>query len=376
MERIAHISDLHIGSHQWGIKERQCHHRLNLTNLAFAVREYDIVLVTGDVFDSPEPLPEDVVSWIYFCRDVKSRGAKLLANVGNHDMVHGSVYQWVEVGLLDESDNYVDPEGEGLYDTVDGINILNLDYIHKNNLTKEWTESIPEGIDIIMMHQSAAGFLPSIARPQLDEELLEALSKKCKYLALGDLHIHKIMKLPNGCIAAYPGTNFFLKLGEAHDEFKFIEIQIDTKKGNSLKVKSVPYEPMVSSYVINFFDVKRTLKEISKNQNGFYIIRHFPFQDEDIRELLVAANEQYPTAIIHPHRDKAPKEKEEVGETEEVTEDTDFISLVEKESSLEERDVDLISEIWSNPSTDNVAAILEKDLNETKDEIKQLHTKQ
>ena len=373
MIKIAHISDLHIGSHQWGNVGRQKHHGKNLHKLADELKDYDIVMITGDVFDSPEPSPLDVIQWIYFCRDLKGFGAELIVNVGNHDMVVGSEYQWVETGLLEERDIHKEKSGD-LHDTILGIKILNLSYIHKKQI-KDVINNIPDGMDIIMMHQSAAGFLPSIARPQLDEEDLAELSKKCKYLALGDLHIHKIMKLSNGCTAAYPGTNFFLKLGEECNDFKFLEIQFDETKKKVSKIKSIPYSPDQASYVINLFESSSVLGIVAKDPFAFYIVRYTPAQEDEARGLVSEVNKHFPGAIIHLHRDKPPKVADSLESDSEVTEDTDFISLVEKENSLEQRDVDLVSEIWNNPSTDNIAAILEKDLTETILEAQTLHSK-
>lgn len=350
MPKISHIADLHIGSNQYGLSSRRANQKQTLLKLASELKKYDICLIAGDVFDSPFPSPDDISLWVQFTEVVNSQGCVLIVNVGNHDKLYDSARQWVDLSPFIQKRSH-----NGLV-TVKNITINYLDHIKRRDL-KDKIENLPES-DILMMHQSCAGFMSSIMRPEIDEESLELLSKKAKYVALGDLHIHKVMKISKNNIVAYPGNIDFLRLCDPYSDFKFLEIEFDQDK--NVSIKSISFEPTQKTRVIKFSENKDIKKEVLKDPKGFYIFRYFSKDHEALNKELEELKQEFEDFCFHLYREKVKPTKDE--SVQEVDEDTDFMSLVKKEKFLEDRDVDLINDIWNNPNAENVEEVLRKDL--------------
>lgn len=363
MTRIAHIADLHIGSYQYGIKARQDAHKASCLKLAaqIAKGEYDVVLVAGDVFDSSQPSPDDILCWNKMVAAM--RPAKVIACVGNHDKVLGSESQWV-----DTADIHTGGSKSGGCTVFEcGLRIAVFDHIRKRDI-KPQLMSLDVDADIVMMHQSCCGFLPSIMRPELDEEDLKTLSGKCRYLALGDLHIHKMMKVSKTCTAAYPGNTEFLRLCDPINSFKYIHLEYDREKRSVSEIRSIEFQPVQPAQVFEFGSYDIALSKEAQYPGAFNIFRHFPEQSDEAQKFAQELQEKYRDAIFHLHRDKPPKTQLQESEDEGVSEDTDFMDLVEKERTLDERDVEIIGELWKTPTPDNVQSVLSQDLKEQKSE--------
>lgn len=356
MPKISHIADLHIGSNQYGLSSRRANQKQTLLKLASELKKYDICLIAGDVFDSPFPSPDDISLWLKFTEIISSQGCVSIVSVGNHDRLYDSARQWVDLSPFIQKRSH--NESGQIYGsvTVKDITINYLDHIKRRDL-KERIETLPES-DVLMMHQSCAGFMSSIMRPEIDEESLEVLSKKARYVALGDLHIHKVMKASKNNIVAYPGNIDFLRLCDPCSDFKFLEIDFSQDKGPS--VKSIEFEPTQKTQVIKFAENKDIKKEVLKDPSGFYIFRYLSKDYEALSKELEELKQEFKDVCFHLYREKVKITKDD--SVQEVDEDTDFMSLVKKEKFLEDRDVDLINDIWNNPNSENVEEVLKKDL--------------
>lgn len=361
--KIAHIADLHIGSHQYGIKDRHRDQYQTCELLAKAISDHDLILVAGDVFDSNDPTPDDIYCWVNMVKIMSSNGASVLACVGNHDKVLSSHLQWVDLAGLNPSNrsfmggNRIDFS----INTFDGLRVLSLDHIKRRDI-KNVIEQIPAGIDIIMMHQSCVGFLSSIMRPEIDEDDLKTLSQKCKYLALGDLHVHKKMKIADSCYVAYPGNSEYLRLCDPHNDFKFLSVEYANNAVKSME--SVSFTPFRPTQIFKFIDKASALRDKYKYESSFNIFRYAPEQSEEVEKFREQVESDLALELFHFHRDKPIKTKSEETDAEGVTESTDFIELVEKEPGLGDREIEIISDLWNNPDPENVISVLNKDLKE------------
>ena len=356
MPKISHVADLHIGSNQYGLSLRRANQKETLLKLASELKKYDICLIAGDVFDSPFPSPDDISLWLKFTEIVSSQGCIPIVSVGNHDKLYDSARQWVDLSpFIAKRSHY---ESNQLYGsiTVKNITVNYLDHVKRRDL-KDVIEKVPES-DILMMHQSCAGFMSSIMRPEIDEESLGLVSKKARYVALGDLHIHKVMKVSKNNIVAYPGNIDFLRLCDPYSEFKYLEIDFNEDENPS--IKSIPFEPTQKTQVIKFSESSELRKTILKDPEGFYIFRYLSKDHEVLNKDLEKLKEEFTNLCFHLYREKVKAIKDDL--TQEVDEDTDFMSLVKKEKFLEDRDVDLINDIWNNSNTENVEEVLRKDL--------------
>ncbi len=89
MVRIAHISDSHLGAAMFQLVERKQDMRDCFKKaVKMALRhEPDILVHTGDLFDSPEPAHEDMQVAIEMFRLAKEQGVRSFVVQGNHDIV-------------------------------------------------------------------------------------------------------------------------------------------------------------------------------------------------------------------------------------------------------------------------------------------------
>jgi exonuclease SbcD len=358
--KIAHIADLHIGSNQYGIKQRQINQRLSCLKLAQETSKYDLIIAAGDIFDSCDPQPNDICCWMDMCNIWTNAGCNVLACSGNHDIVYGSEKQWIHTGACFTGS----PSNLDKYEAIQHlkpINIVCINYIKRRDI-KDVIQKIDDNLDIIVLHQSAGGFLPSIMRPELDNDDLKALSSKCKYLALGDLHIHRKMKL-GGCTIAYPGNTEFLRLSDPINNFMFIELEYNTETKELSDIKSVNFSPLQKTNVFSFTGIKEFEDTVNEFSADFNIFRYLPEFNNSVSEIENKMSVELSNQIIYFHRDKEKKIEEETNDVEQVSENSDFIELAQQEKYLDELDIAIIQELWSNPSLGSVHEVLKKDLN-------------
>jgi DNA repair exonuclease SbcCD nuclease subunit len=358
--KIAHIADLHIGSNQYGIKQRRINHRLSCLKLANETTKYDLIIAAGDIFDSCDPQPNDICCWMEMCNIWVNAGCNVLACAGNHDIVYGSEKQWIDTGMCFSGS----PSNLDKYEAIKHlkpINIVCLNYIKRRDI-KDVIQKIDDNLDIIVLHQSAGGFLHSIMRPELDNDDLKALSNKCKYLALGDLHIHRKMKIGN-CTIAYPGNTEFLRLCDPTNNFMFIELEYNTETNSLDEIKSVNFTPHQKTNIFSFGGVNHFEEKVNEFSSDFNIFRYLPEFESSISKIESKMSSSESNELIYFHRDKEKKEAlEKINNVKQVSENSDFVELAQEEKYLDELDIAIIQELWSNPSLGNVQDVLKNDL--------------
>lgn len=360
--RIAHIGDIHLGSHQYGYKVRKASLRETLIKLADQLMAYDIVLLAGDLCDHPYPEADDLYALQSFCKLLRDAGVKVYACVGNHDKQDESEVQICDIISASGPSDRV-------HNSVAGIKIGVYNHRWSKKLP-ELIDSIPDDLDIIMMHQSAGGFLPSIMAPELNEELFRQVCAKCKYLALGDLHIHKQMKVGD-CIAAYPGVIDFLKTSYAYKDFKFWDIAYNPDQKKVIECRSVGIEVASKTLVCSTEEGNwgRQINAFVKEEIGehpFLIVKRPLEKAEEVESWLEDLKKVYPKLTTHTLTLK-PTEEDGTPTQELRLEDdgeNDFIAIVHTDKTIEEHEVDIVGEIWRNASSTKIAAILQKDLEE------------
>lgn len=374
--KIAHLADLHIGSYQYGITKRKLNTYKNNLKIAKEISlKHNLVIVAGDVFDSVEPSPDDVKCWIDMCKIWWDSNCKVIACSGNHDKVVGQ-HQWVDLGNEEgfSSESELDESGSKyiINEKLSPLKIVWLSHTKKSEL-KTKIDKIPDGLDIIMMHQSAGHFLASIMRPELDEDDMSLLSKKCKYLALGDLHIHKKMQIGE-CTVCYPGNVDFLRLCDMYNNFRYISLIYDSEKSSIESITSVPYTPHQSTNIFNFESSTDCIEKIM-GSSDFNIFRYDPDKSSDVMTVIdkIKSNELLADSVYYFHKNVFKKEKVESGETD-INEtscfnnDAQFLNLAKKEKTLDLRDFKIVEDIWTNSTPEFVKQILMSDLKKELDE--------
>ena len=272
--KILHTSDLHIGKYigTYDLKE-DTEYVLNQV-VDTAIREkVEVVLISGDVFDRPNPSEEAIKMYVSFLKGLLDKNIKVIAISGNHDSgIRLSAYKDIlGKGYFVEGEFNSPMRKVSLNDEYGPVNFYMLPFftpfIVKSNLKLEkglenydlaMDEIIKrENIDtsqrnIILAHQFVAGFKfggseEDFSYSNGDEKNVAGVGiisldkfQNFDYVALG--HIHKPQKISRETIR-YSGSLLKYKTSEIDGPDKSVVI-IDLKKKGNIEVKLDPIKPL------------------------------------------------------------------------------------------------------------------------------------
>lgn len=299
--KILHTSDLHIGKYigTYDLKE-DTEYVLNQV-VDTAIRErVEVVLISGDVFDRPNPSEEAIKIYVSFLKALLDKNIKVIAISGNHDSgIRLSAYKDIlGKGYFVEGEFNSPMRKVSLNDEYGPVNFYMLPFftpfIVKSNLKLEkglenydlaMDEIIKrENIDtsqrnIILAHQFVAGFKfggseEDFSYSNGDEKNVAGVGiisldkfQNFDYVALG--HIHKPQKISRETIR-YSGSLLKYKTSEIDDPDKSVVI-IDLKEKGNIEVKLDPIKPLHP-----FVKIEGLLSELTNtnpNENDYvYLI--------------------------------------------------------------------------------------------------------
>lgn len=291
--KILHTSDLHIGKYigTYDLKE-DTEYVLNQV-VDTAIRErVEVVLISGDVFDRPNPSEEAIKMYVSFLKELLDKNIKVIAISGNHDSgIRLSAYKDIlGKGYFVEGEFNSPMRKVSLNDEYGPVNFYMLPFftpfIVKSNLKLEkglenydlaMDEIIKrENIDtsqrnIILAHQFVAGFKfggseEDFSYSNGDEKNVAGVGiisldkfQNFDYVALG--HIHKPQKISRETIR-YSGSLLKYKTSEIDGPDKSVVI-IDLKEKGNIEVKLDPIKPLHP-----FVKIEGLLSELTNtNQN-------------------------------------------------------------------------------------------------------------
>lgn len=299
--KILHTSDLHIGKYigTYDLKE-DTEYVLNQV-VDTAIRErVEVVLISGDVFDRPNPSEEAIKMYVSFLKNLLDKNIKVIAISGNHDSgIRLSAYKDIlGKGYFVEGEFNSPMRKVSLNDEYGPVNFYMLPFftpfIVKSNLKLEkglenydlaMDEIIKrENIDtsqrnIILAHQFVAGFKfggseEDFSYSNGDEKNVAGVGiisldkfQNFDYVALG--HIHKPQKISRETIR-YSGSLLKYKTSEIDGPDKSVVI-IDLKEKGNIEVKLDPIKPLHP-----FVKIEGLLSELTNtnpNENDYvYLI--------------------------------------------------------------------------------------------------------
>lgn len=272
--KILHTSDLHIGKYigTYDLKE-DTEYVLNQV-VDTAIRErVEVVLISGDIFDRPNPSEEAIKMYVSFLKGLLDKNIKVIAISGNHDSgIRLSAYKDIlGKGYFVEGEFNSPMRRVSLNDEYGPVNFYMLPFftpfIVKSNLKLEkglenydlaMDEIIKrENIDtsqrnIILAHQFVAGFKfggseEDFSYSNGDEKNVAGVGiisldkfQNFDYVALG--HIHKPQKISRETIR-YSGSLLKYKTSEIDGPDKSVVI-IDLKEKGNIEVKLDPIKPL------------------------------------------------------------------------------------------------------------------------------------
>ena len=211
MKNFLHISDVHLGYQQYGLRER-----FNDFGDAYfaavdlaAEEKVDFVLISGDLFDKTKIDPMTLIQAVEGLKRLQKVGIKVIAISGNHDRTrYQDSTSWLDFLAEQQYLYLLTPSFEedgihlnswdgsnGGYVDIDGVRIIGLPYLGAS--TETVVEEIPslifnqpaQGIrfTILMGHFGIDGKMPGVPGG-LPSGMLSTLKGMVDYLALGHWH--------------------------------------------------------------------------------------------------------------------------------------------------------------------------------------------
>lgn len=299
--KILHTSDLHIGKYigTYDLKEDTEYVLNQVVDTAIKER-VEVVLISGDVFDRPNPSEEAIKMYVSFLKALLDKNIKVIAISGNHDSgIRLSAYKDIlGKGYFIEGEFNSPMRKVSLNDEYGPVNFYMLPFftpfIVKSNLKLEkglenydlaMDEIIKrENIDtsqrnIILAHQFVAGFKfggseEDFSYSNGDEKNVAGVGiisldkfQNFDYVALG--HIHRPQKISRETIR-YSGSLLKYKTSEIDGPDKSVVI-IDLKEKGNIEVKLDPIKPLHP-----FVKIEGLLSELTNtnpNENDYvYLI--------------------------------------------------------------------------------------------------------
>jgi exonuclease SbcD len=273
--KIVHTSDWHVGRRWKGI-QRLDELEAVLDHLAAFIEKHsiDLVLHTGDVFESRNPPAEAEQLVNRFLVRVGRSGAQMLVIAGNHDDpfrldARSLLTEFVNVQILGRPR----PASQGGTRTletrcgekaivaalpfaspgawVSALDIAGEEASARAKYARMFERAVrnlcgafqPDAVNLLMAHTHIEGALfgESERRVHIGADWAaspEALPSTASYIALG--HIHKPQKIDGPVPAYYAGSLLQMDFGEAGEEKTFAVIT--ASPGKSATVEHVPYE--------------------------------------------------------------------------------------------------------------------------------------
>lgn len=299
--KILHTSDLHIGKYigTYDLKE-DTEYVLNQV-VDTAIRErVEVVLISGDVFDRPNPSEEAIKMYVSFLKELLDKNIKVIAISGNHDSgIRLSAYKDIlGKGYFVEGEFNSPMRKVSLNDEYGPVNFYMLPFftpfiVKSNPKLEKGLENYDlamdeiikrENIDtsqrnIILAHQFVAGFKfggseEDFSYSNGDEKNVAGVGiisldkfQNFDYVALG--HIHKPQKISRETIR-YSGSLLKYKTSEIDGPDKSVVI-IDLKEKGNIEVKLDPIKPLHP-----FVKIEGLLSELTNtnpNENDYvYLI--------------------------------------------------------------------------------------------------------
>lgn len=243
MAKIALVSDVHLGTRQYGLKERYEDFLVAFDDVGRSAIEQkvDAVVIGGDLFDSPRPDGRAVRHAQEVIRKIDNAGIEVFGIDGNHDLADE---YWLKViGVK----NLIPFEATDVGES--GVTISGISYKNGRDLIEEIQSMIDAGVktDILTMHFALAEMNGGGSADTGVQELSPLLDKLgVKAVLMGHVHIPDCRKW-NGVLYVNPGSTEMKSVNEPQEKYYYIldtdlweavPVPINTRKVEQVEIAS------------------------------------------------------------------------------------------------------------------------------------------
>jgi len=270
--KIMHVADLHLGCRQYGFAEREedFYRALHEVGQIAIDKHVDVVILAGDIFDSPKPPAKAVLEMSTFVRKMQVLDKVVVGIEGNHDKTQDNY--WLRVCRIEPLEDRQVAQIQ--MKTLETVKIAGLNFDRSENILSRLDEMSDQGMkaEVVALHlglaEMGAGFSPDLSVHQLAPKL-KAIG--CKYCALGHIHVPMEQQVDRIWFAQ-PGSLELKSIDEPQD--KGVEI-FEIVDGRIVSMERVPY----ATRKVRFEDV-RTDDDLAKFTAGYA---------EEVKDSLVVA---------------------------------------------------------------------------------------
>lgn len=220
MVRIAHLADTHLGYKQYNLDEREKDIYDSLEEIGEKILEEhaDIVIHSGDLFDSPRPTPQAYRAFKRFLTKLDGK-AKIFAVLGDHDRPKSRglaphVLFEDQIQILGVSGNaeHQSVKVGGQDVLVAGLSNLSRTYhvVLVEELKKLGALRLDGKLGVLVLHEGIDRFLPFEGAFELG---LDEVPRNFDYCAMGHLHTRIKASFGDGELA-YPGSSEIIRKDE------------------------------------------------------------------------------------------------------------------------------------------------------------------
>lgn len=276
--KFMHCSDIHLGRRPVGGVGDFSNKRYNDYFTVFAAmvdqainEKVDVLLITGDLFDRKELIPEVLSKTEVILRKLTDNGIKIILVEGNHDNITpGKEFDsWLI--YLEEKDLLIRPtykleEGKYIFTpiTIEGINFYGAGY--PGCLVNETLTALSEQLkkdsnknNIILVHTaiSSSDFLPGT----VDKEVIDSFKEHVLYIGGGHFHSYQFYPQKNPYFFI-PGSLEYWDIAEKGERGAII---FETGSRDVTFIPSTPRTKLNYSYVIrsdNYQDFKKEYTDL------------------------------------------------------------------------------------------------------------------
>lgn len=290
--KVAHIADVHLRTQQYGYKSRGYDFFSGFRNAVQACIDAgaDCILCSGDLFDTTSPASTLVVDQLAEVDAMlRAKEIEMIVSPGNHD---GNTPHWASIfNKISTGRGGVRVPNASAVVTVESkdkdavVSVTALPWMTPTDLRTE-LEVAPKAT-ILMWHGEIKEFT---GYPKPDAiEVADFPSGKWQLIAMGDQHVHKMVKREDGLVVAYPGSTESCSSAEEHDKKAYMYTFSCSGDTTVLKdISDVPFEtrPKQKLELHTEEDVERACENLI---SGSLVYCHYNRNLKNVRNRLIAA---------------------------------------------------------------------------------------
>lgn len=213
--KFIHIADPQLGYRQYGLQERyQDFIRVHDNIVEFAVQQKpDAVVYAGDIFEKHMRSADLEMYLRNKVKYMQGHGIKVLGIEGNHDLLNTNAsLEICDIWPLDHSGTH--PK----MTDISGFKFWGINYCPPGPEFKEKLAQVPDGVDVLVLHQTLSDVFPLNADISAEELVAIVKPKGVRYVAMGHIH-NSWQTCIDGVHIVYPGSTEMTDIDEKLDKY-------------------------------------------------------------------------------------------------------------------------------------------------------------